>query len=98
MLTSKETPLYSLGKGKFYREDENLQLDVGPFAAALEFAAERNAVVSRKHLSLFYLKALTLIIKETFVQEKCLDNLYSKILSNYLILLASLQCSIDANV
>ena len=45
LLKSPDTPLYSLGKGKFYREDDHLQLDVGPFAAALEFAAERNAVV-----------------------------------------------------
>ena len=46
LLKSSTTPLYTLGKGKFYKEDDHLQLDVGPFAAALEFASERKAVVS----------------------------------------------------
>ena len=46
LLKSNTTPLYTLGKGKFYKEDDHLQLDVGPFAAALEFASERKAVVS----------------------------------------------------
>ena len=40
--------LFSLGKGKFYKEDSGLNLDVGPFTAAMEFAAERKAVVRRK--------------------------------------------------
>jgi len=43
-----EAPLYCLGKGKFYREDGELALDVGPFAAALEFASERTAIVCGK--------------------------------------------------
>jgi len=43
-----EAPLYSLGKGKFYREDGDLNLDAGPFAAALEFASERTAIVCGK--------------------------------------------------
>ena len=37
--------LFSLGKGKFYREDGDLTLDVGPFTAALEFATDRKSVV-----------------------------------------------------
>ena len=45
-MKSSTTPLFTLGKGKFYKEDDHLQLDVGPFAAALEFASERKAVVS----------------------------------------------------
>ena len=46
LLKSNTTPLFTLGKGKFYKEDDHLQLDVGPFATALEFASERKAVVS----------------------------------------------------
>ncbi len=38
-------PLFSLGKGKYYREDGELTLDVGPFAAALEFATGKEAQV-----------------------------------------------------
>ena len=45
LLQSPSLPLFCLGKGKFYREDSDLQLDVGPFAAALEFASERKAEV-----------------------------------------------------
>ena len=48
LLKPDKPTLYTLGKGKFYREDTSLQLDVGPFAAALEFASERSAVVCGK--------------------------------------------------
>ena len=41
-VTANPTPysaaLYCLGKGKFYREAGQLDLDVGAFTAALEFA------------------------------------------------------------
>jgi phospholysine phosphohistidine inorganic pyrophosphate phosphatase len=45
---STQGDLYCLGKGKFYREDGELTLDVGPFAAALEFATDRKAIVVGK--------------------------------------------------
>ena len=45
---STQGDLYCLGKGKFYREDGDLTLDVGPFAAALEFATDRKAIVVGK--------------------------------------------------
>merc|ERR1719391_169864 len=54
LLKSSSVPLYSVGKGKFYREDEKLQLDVGPFAAALEFASERKAKVCGKPDATFF--------------------------------------------
>ena len=50
--------LYSLGKGKFYREDGELTLDVGPFTAALEFATEKDAIVIGKPAADFFLEAL----------------------------------------
>ena len=59
LLKSNSVPLYSLGKGKFYREDDKLQLDVGPFAAALEFASERNAKVCGKPDPTFFLAGLS---------------------------------------
>ena len=34
--------LFSLGKGKFHKENSNL--DIEPFTAALEFASEKKAV------------------------------------------------------
>ena len=59
LLKSSSVPLYSLGKGKFYREDDKLQLDVGPFAAALEFASERKAKVCGKPDPAFFLAGLS---------------------------------------
>lgn len=41
-------PLISLGKGKYYKEDEELTLDVGPFVAALEFATGCAPIVAGK--------------------------------------------------
>ena len=46
--------LYSLGKGKFYREDGELTLDVGPFTAALEYATEKDAKVVGKPAAEFF--------------------------------------------
>ena len=56
--------MYSLGKGKYYREDGELTLDVGPFTAALEFAIEKNAVVVGKPSAEFFLTALADIAKD----------------------------------
>ena len=56
---SSSTPLFSLGKGKFYREDKNLQLDVGPFATALEFASDRKAVICGKPDPSFFQSGLS---------------------------------------
>lgn len=50
--------MYCLGKGKYYREDGELTLDVGPFAAALEFATEKDAIVVGKPAAEFFLTAL----------------------------------------
>jgi len=44
----KDCELISLGKGKYYREDGALTLDVGPFTAALEFASGKQALVCGK--------------------------------------------------
>jgi len=45
---SPQHQLYSLGKGKYYKEDGWRQLDVGAFAAALEFSTDRSAIVVGK--------------------------------------------------
>ena len=58
IITDTGCPLYSLGKGKFYREDEKLMLDVGPFAALLEFATEKPAIIVGKPSQDFFLTAL----------------------------------------
>ena len=48
IITDTGCPFYSLGKGKFYREDGKLVLDVGSFAALLEFATEKPAIIVGK--------------------------------------------------
>ena len=50
--------LYTLGRGKYYREDGELTLDVGPYAAALEYAASKEAVVVGKPSKDFFHAAL----------------------------------------
>ncbi len=50
--------IYSLGKGKFYQEDGELTLDVGPFTAALEYATDRKSLVVGKPEKSFFLSAL----------------------------------------
>lgn len=50
--------LYTLGRGKYYREDEELTLDVGPFAAALEYATSKEAIVVGKPSKDFFHAAL----------------------------------------
>eukprot|EP00088_Acartia_fossae_P015958 TRINITY_DN18871_c0_g1_i2.p1 TRINITY_DN18871_c0_g1~~TRINITY_DN18871_c0_g1_i2.p1 ORF type:complete len:266 (-),score=37.13 TRINITY_DN18871_c0_g1_i2:172-969(-) len=54
LLKEKKCKLISLGKGKYYREDGQLTLDVGPFTAALEFASDQNAMVCGKPDPLFF--------------------------------------------
>lgn len=49
---------YALGKGKYYQDDGELQLDVGPFIAAMEFATEKSAVVVGKPSADFFNAAL----------------------------------------
>ena len=41
---SNSMQLFSLGKGKFHKENSGLNLDIEPFTAALEFASEKKAV------------------------------------------------------
>jgi ribonucleotide monophosphatase NagD (HAD superfamily) len=64
--------LFSLGKGKFYREDGDLTLDVGPFTAALEFATDREALVVGKPNPAFFMAALVSIFFNFFFSSSTL--------------------------
>lgn len=58
-LMSMEKPiLFSLGMGRFYKEEEELVLDVGPFAKALEFAADVKAEIVGKPSETFFSSVL----------------------------------------
>eukprot|EP00088_Acartia_fossae_P065735 TRINITY_DN8114_c0_g2_i1.p1 TRINITY_DN8114_c0_g2~~TRINITY_DN8114_c0_g2_i1.p1 ORF type:complete len:271 (+),score=48.97 TRINITY_DN8114_c0_g2_i1:47-859(+) len=54
LIKEKNCEFISLGKGKYYREDGALTLDVGPFTAGLEFACGREAVVCGKPAPQFF--------------------------------------------
>eukprot|EP00096_Caligus_rogercresseyi_P013292 TRINITY_DN5965_c0_g1_i1.p1 TRINITY_DN5965_c0_g1~~TRINITY_DN5965_c0_g1_i1.p1 ORF type:complete len:280 (+),score=81.83 TRINITY_DN5965_c0_g1_i1:41-841(+) len=50
--------LFTLGKGKYFQQDGNLSLDIGPFAVALEYASEREAQIIGKPDPGFFMDAL----------------------------------------
>jgi len=54
LVKEKQCRLISLGKGKYYREDGQLTLDVGPFTAAVEFASDQTALVCGKPDKAFF--------------------------------------------
>lgn len=51
-------PLLAMGSNRYFREGQDLSLDVGPFMAALEYAAEMEAVVLGKPSTEFFLAAV----------------------------------------
>lgn len=57
-LLLKGMPLLALGKNRYFRESDGLSLDMGPFVAALEYAAEIRAVILGKPAPEFFLAAV----------------------------------------
>lgn len=57
-LLLKGMPLLALGKNRYFREGDGLSLDMGPFVAALEYAAEIEAVILGKPAPDFFLAAV----------------------------------------
>ncbi len=51
-------PLLAMGSNRYFRDSEGLNLDVGPFMAALEYAAGLEAVVLGKPSADFFLAAV----------------------------------------
>ena len=51
-------PLLAMGCNRYFRDSSGLNLDVGPFVTALEYAAELEAVVLGKPASVFFLAAV----------------------------------------
>jgi HAD superfamily hydrolase (TIGR01458 family) len=51
-------PLLAMGSNRYFRNGDSLNLDVGPFMAALEYAAEMEAVVLGKPSPDFFLAAV----------------------------------------
>ncbi|MGD8557116.1 MAG: TIGR01458 family HAD-type hydrolase [Chromatiales bacterium] len=55
------SPLVALGMTRFWRSEEGLQLDTGPFVKALEYATGREAVVMGKPAKAFFDAALSML-------------------------------------
>lgn len=51
-------PLLAMGSNRYFRDESGLNLDIGPFMAALEYAAELEAVVLGKPAVEFFLAAV----------------------------------------
>ncbi|XP_037287930.2 phospholysine phosphohistidine inorganic pyrophosphate phosphatase [Rhipicephalus microplus] len=58
LVDNDDSVLITLGKGKYYKEDGKMTMDVGPFTAALEYATDRHAIVIGKPGEEFFRLAL----------------------------------------
>ncbi|XP_059489012.1 phospholysine phosphohistidine inorganic pyrophosphate phosphatase-like [Neocloeon triangulifer] len=61
LMNLSEPILYSLGKGKYFKEDGELVLDVGSYAACLEFATGTKARIVGKPEPSFFRTALQMM-------------------------------------
>jgi HAD superfamily hydrolase (TIGR01458 family) len=61
LMSNPECPLLALGLSRYWRSAQGLQLDVGPFVKALEFATGRTAIVFGKPSRDFFQQALTML-------------------------------------
>jgi HAD superfamily hydrolase (TIGR01458 family) len=57
-LLKQGASLISMGRTRYYQAEDDLDLDAGPFVAALEYAAETKALVLGKPSSKFFLAAV----------------------------------------
>lgn len=51
-------PLLAMGNNRYFRADDGLSLDIGPYVAALEYAADTQAVLLGKPAPAFFAAAL----------------------------------------
>ncbi|MGI9289026.1 MAG: TIGR01458 family HAD-type hydrolase [Pseudomonadales bacterium] len=52
-------PLLAMGNNRYFKENNNLSLDMGPFVAALEFAADKKAQIIGKPAKAFFKAAVS---------------------------------------
>ncbi|HKZ18146.1 MAG TPA: TIGR01458 family HAD-type hydrolase [Geobacteraceae bacterium] len=57
-LLKQGAPLLAVGRTRYYQAEDGLDLDAGPFVAALEYAAETEALVLGKPSRQFFLAAV----------------------------------------
>lgn len=59
LIENPELPLIALGMTRYWKAEDGLRLDVGPFVSALEYATSRKAIVIGKPGLDFYQSAIT---------------------------------------
>ncbi|XP_014270964.1 phospholysine phosphohistidine inorganic pyrophosphate phosphatase [Halyomorpha halys] len=59
LMGMKNPILFSLGQGKYFRDDDGLALDVGPFCKAIEYATGVKAIVVGKPSPQYFLDAVS---------------------------------------
>jgi HAD superfamily hydrolase (TIGR01458 family) len=57
-LLMEDRPLLAMGNNRYFQEADGLSLDIGPFVAALEYAANTQAVILGKPSKDFFLSAV----------------------------------------
>lgn len=58
LMRDQSVPLIAMGANRYFRDDDGLSLDMGPFVTALEFAARRQAEYTGKPAAAFFETAL----------------------------------------
>lgn len=58
LLVERDAPLLAVGTNRYFRRQERLHLDAGPFVKALEYAADIHAVILGKPASGFFYAVL----------------------------------------
>jgi HAD superfamily hydrolase (TIGR01458 family) len=61
LMADDRTPLVALGMTRYWRAEDGLRLDVGPFVRALEYATDRQATVLGKPAAPLFEAALALL-------------------------------------
>ncbi len=72
-----DAPLIAMGANRYFKEDDGLSLDMGPFVRALEYASGRRAVFTGKPAASFFRAALHAVDKsaaETVIIGDDLEN------------------------
>lgn len=67
LMQNPDASLIALGMTRYWKSDGQLQLDVGPFVKALEYATGRTAIVTGKPAASFYRAATSLLASHSII-------------------------------
>lgn len=67
LMQNPDASLIALGMTRYWKLNDQLQLDVGPFVKALEYATDRTAIVTGKPATSFYHAAINLLASHSTI-------------------------------